>query len=74
MTREDVIERIYHVFTFSHVNGLYMNRYLLFAFCNLIILSWISPVQALGPVFRLESARQYLVMLDDVDEIVAKNG
>jgi len=74
VTREDVIERIYHVFTFSHVNGLYMNRYLLFAFCNLIILSWISPVQALGPVFRLESARQYLVMLDDVDEIVAKNG
>ena len=72
--REDVIERIYHVFAFSHVNGLYMNRYLLFAFCNLIILSWISPVQALGPVFRLESARQYLVMLDDVDEIVAKNG
>ena len=50
-----------------------MNRYLLFALCPLILLSWISPVQALGPVFRLESARQYLVMLGDVDEIVAKD-
>lgn len=46
---------------------------LLFAVCQLTLLFAASAAQAQGLEFRLDSARQYLVTLDDVDEIVASN-